>query len=364
MTLESHRRQVQRRQLLGIAAAAAGSATAASLPRTARAQSHPRLTHATWGGGVGKTWKDAFTDAFEAQGGSPVRIIEVPNPEAQLRAQAGNPQYNTAIVTQVQAINLMRDGLIETFSVDEIPEMQNVDRAYWLTTPDNRLAGVTTYFVYYGIAVNKTLAKPADFNSWTQLADPRWKGKLSMTRPIYLSTYDLPIMARATGGSEKRPASGLQLIESMARNVLNMSTSLAQQNTMLIRGEIAAMPFYSGRVWSMRAEGHQDVEMVIPKEGALLVPYIVVVPKGVKNRDATVRWLNYMASAAPQERSAANSGYLPANRKAVMLPAARAGFGAESFQALRAQLYQPDWLYIARHHKETVATIEKMLAKI
>ncbi len=342
--------------------ASAGAAALLALPGAARA--NPRLTHSTWGGGVGKTWIDAFSGDFEKGGGSPVRVIEVPNPEAQLRAQASNPQYNTAVTTQVQAINLMNDGLLETFSLDELPEMKNIDRQYWLTTKDGRLAGVTPYFVYYGIAVNTKVAKAADFESWSALGDPRWKGKLSMTRPIYLATYDLPIMARSLGGSEKQPDGGLKLIDAMSRNVLSMSTSLAQQNTMLIRGEIAAMPFYSGRVWSMRAEGHNDVQMVIPKEGALLIPYIVVAPKGVKDRAATVRWLNYIASAAPQERGAVQSGYVPASSKAVMSAEAKAGFGAESYDALRARLYQPDWNYIADNYKNTVATIEKNLAAV
>ena len=340
------------------------SGAAVALAATPARAAPPRLTHGTWGGGVGKTWKESFTEDFESRGGSAVRVVELPNPEAQIRAQASAPQYNTALCTQVQAIGLMNDGLVETFDPAELPEMANVDRKYWLTTDDGKLAGVTTYFAYYGIAVNSRAADVAAFRSWKSLGDARWRGKLSITRPIYLSTYDLPIMAKATGGSEKDPASGMKLLEAAARNTLNVSTSLAQQNAMLLRGEIVAMPFYSVRVWAMREEGNKDIQMVIPEEGALLVPYVVIAPKGVKDREATRQWLNYVASAPPQLRGAESAGYLPANRTAVMSPKVQAQLGANSFEELRQRLYQPDWKYITAQHKHTVEQLEKMLAGI
>ncbi len=176
------------------------------------------------------------------------------------------PQYHTGIGTFVQGVNLMRDDMLETFSIDELPAMKDIDEKYWLKTPDGRLAGVTPYFAYYGIAVNTNEASVDDFQSWKDLANEKWRGRLGMTRPIYLSTYDLTMFSIAAGGDEMNTAGGMELLTGMARNVLIVSNSLAQQNTMLERGEVAAMPFYSTRVWALNEAGVDYVKMVIPTE--------------------------------------------------------------------------------------------------
>ncbi|GGM12711.1 ABC transporter substrate-binding protein [Pseudooceanicola nanhaiensis] len=351
--------KVTRRQTM---AGLMGAAASLSLPGRLSAQAGPIL-HASWGGGVGDTWTGAFAGPFEAETGTSVRIVEVPNPEAQFRAQAGNPQYHTGIGTFVQGVNLMRDDMLETFDIEEIPAMKNIPEEYWLKTEDGRLAGITPYFAYYGIAVNTDEASIEDFSSWKSLADEKWKGRLGMTRPIYLSTYDLTILSKAAGGDEKNTDGGMKLLEGMSRNVLNVSNSLAQQNTMLERGEVAAMPFYSVRVWSLNEAGVDHVKIVIPDEGALLLPYVVVAPKGVSDRERVAEWLNFIASPEPQERGMEISGYIPANSEAEATDEIRAKLGM-TFQEVKDRLYQPDWGYIAAHQKETVAEIDQMLANL
>ncbi len=341
---------------------ALGTAAALSLPGRLSARTD-QLLHASWGGGTGDTWTHSFATPYQEQSGTAVRVVEVPNPEAQFRAQAGAPQYHTGIGTFVQGVNLMRDDMLETFSIDELPAMKDIDEKYWLKTPDGRLAGVTPYFAYYGIAVNTNEASVDDFQSWKDLANEKWRGRLGMTRPIYLSTYDLTMFSIAAGGDEKNTAGGMELLTGMARNVLIVSNSLAQQNTMLERGEVAAMPFYSTRVWALNEAGVDYVKMVIPTEGSLLLPYAVFAPKGVKDREQVAEWLNYCASAAPQESGMAYSGYIPANANAVATDDIKAKLGMD-YTDLRAKLYQPDWGYIAEHQKETVAAIDQMMSTL
>ena len=351
--------KLTRRQTL---AGALGASAALSLPNRLFAQSG-QILHASWGGGVGDTWTKAFAEPYTADTGTDVRIVELPNPEAQFRAQAGNPQYHTGIGTFVQGVNLMRDDMLETFSIDEIPNMKNIDEKYWLKTEDGRIAGVTPYFAYYGIAVNTNEASVEDFQTWKNLADPKWESRLGMTRPIYLSTYDLTILSKTAGGDEYNTDGGMELLKGMAKNVLNVGNSLAQQNTMLERGEVAAMPFYSVRVWALNEAGVDYVKIIIPDEGALLLPYVIVAPKGVQDREMVAKWLNYIASAAPQERGMAASGYIPANDQAEATEEILGKLGM-GYQELRAKLYQPDWGHIADNQKETVAAIDQMLAEL
>lgn len=319
------------------------------------------LTMATWGGGVGAAWREAFAEPFAKETGIAVKIVEVPTPEAQVRAQKNDPKFNAALSSLFEAAQMHSDGLLETFEMSDFPALANVPEKYLLKTSDGKLLGVSTYFAYYGIAVNTDLAKPEAFSSWKALGDAAWKGKLSITRPVYSSAYDLTIMSVAMGGSERDTTKGMDLLKGLAGNALAMYSSMAQMNQLLQRGEVAAAPYYSTRVWQMQRSGQNNVQMVIPKEGALLLPYVVVVPKGAKSRDSYMAWLNYVAQPQGQERIADIAGYLPLNATAKLSADAERMLG-QPLPALLEQLYQPDWNYIAASRKERLEAVEKAMA--
>ena len=321
------------------------------------------LTMATFGGGVDKTWESAFAQPFAAASGINVKIVPVPSPEAQLRNQASRAQYNVALVTYPQAANLLKDGLIETFATADMPSSAQTDPKYLMRAPDGRLAGASPYFMFYGIAFNTGQAKKGDFQSWSDLADPKWKGRLALTRPIYLSSYDLPIMAISKGGSEKDIEPGGELLRKIAPNALTQYSSIAHMNGLLTRGEIAAGPYYSGRVWQLRREGAKDVDIVIPREGALMIPYIVVVPKGAKELPAVKKWLDFISTAQPQVRALELGGYFRLNQTARMPEALEKDMGF-TLQELLPKLHQPDWAVISAADKERTNLAEQILAGV
>tara|TARA_R110001599_G_scaffold89410_5_gene236663 strand:+ start:300 stop:1343 length:1044 start_codon:yes stop_codon:yes gene_type:complete len=321
------------------------------------------ITMATFGGGVEKTWESAFAQPFTASTGINVKIVPVPSPEAQLRNPAARAQYDVALVTYPQAANLLRDGLIQTFSGAELPDTADTNAKYLMKDKDGKLAGASPYFMYYAIAFNSTQASKSDFQSWSDLANPKWKGKLALTRPIYISSYDLPIMAIAQGGSEKDIEPGVELLKKIAPNVLTQYSSIAHMNGLLTRGEIAAGPYYSGRVWQIRREGAKDVDITIPKEGALMIPYIVVVPKSSKNLTAVKKWLGFMSTAQPQVRALELGGYFPLNQDAEMPPEMQKEMGFTMKQLL-SKLHQPDWSVIAAADRDRTNLAEKVIAGV
>src|SRR5690606_32774059 len=151
-----------------------------------------------------------------ALAGINVKIVPVPSPEAQLRNPAARSQYHVALVTYPQAANLLKDGLIETFNDADLPATAETNPKYLMKSKEGQLAGASPYFMFYAIAINTEQAKKSDFQSWSDLADPKWKGKLALTRPIYLSSYDMPIMAISRGGSERDIAPGVELLKRIA----------------------------------------------------------------------------------------------------------------------------------------------------
>ena len=149
---------------------------------------------AVWGGGGANTWREAFIKQFNPGNGSTIKMVEVPNPAGALRSPAAASQYNLALVTYFEAIALSNAGLIESFDDKQLPGIGDVDPKFLTKDKAGRHVGLPAYFTYYGIAFNTDLAKAQDFASWQGLADPKWKGKLSLTRPVYLAPSDAVIM--------------------------------------------------------------------------------------------------------------------------------------------------------------------------
>ena len=338
-------------------------ATLLSIGATAGPANAQKISMATWGGGVGETWRNSFAKLFQEATGTPVTVTEVPNPEAQVRAQKGAPQYNAVIATYFEAANMNKDGLIETFDAADFPEIKNIAEKYRLVDEKGRLLGMPVYFMYYGIALNTDNAKPAEMTSWHDLAKPKWRGQLALNRPIYASTYDLTVLAYATGGDEKKIEPGMKLYEQIAQNGMTAFSSMAQMNQLLTRGEVAAGAYYSTRIWQMKREGLTNVDFVIPKEGALMLPYLVVVPKGAPDMTTAKKWLDFIGKADPQLKATEISGYMPLNETAVLPPALEEIVGMP-LAVLKPKLIQPDWTYIAEKQKERVAFVEKTIAGI
>ena len=340
--------------------ALACAAAMTCLAGTAAAQ---ELTMAVWGGGGANTWREAFIKQFSPAEKFTIKMVDVPNPAGGLRSPAAASQYNLALVTYFEAIALSKAGLIESFDDNQLTGIKDVDPKYLTRDKAGRHVGLPVYFTYYGIAYNTDLAKAEDFASWQGLADAKWKGKLSLTRPVYLAPYDAVIMAKAMGGSEKDIDPGFKLLERIVPNVLATYTSLAHMNTLLTRGEVAAVPFYASRVWALRRQGAANVEVAMPKEGVLMLPYVVVVPKGAKHQDKALVWLNYIAGAEPQLRAAALDGWLPMNAKVKLPDELQKTFG-RPYEEIVRNLYSPDWNVVVDHNEARVDRAEKLLSGV
>lgn len=340
-----------------------GALAATPLAQPALAQAPAPVVMAVWGGGGALVWRESFVPEFTASTGIPIRIVEVPNTAGALRSPVANTQYNLALVTYFEAIELARAGMIETFAPMELPGLQEVDPRYHPRTRNGNLAGMPVYFTVYGIAFNTSLAKAEDFASWNGLADPRWRGRIAITRPVYAASYDLVIMARARGGDERNVAPGMELLRAVAENSLTTYSSLAHMNSLLTRAEVAAVPYYGSRVWSLRRQGATDIDIALPQEGVLMLPYVIVAPKGMRNKDAALRWMNHTGAASGQAKAAAMDGWLPMNRS-VDLPQDVERVTRMPLSAIREKLYAPDWNVVVENQEARMDEIERMMAGI
>ena len=318
------------------------------------------IIHATWGGGGAAVLRDHFQAQFSQRTGIAARMAEVPNTAGLVRSPTAS-QYNVVEVTYFEAIGLAKSRLLETFEDSEIPAIAQLPRELVVRNAQGKIVGLSTHFAYYGIAYNTTLAKASDFQSWNDLADPRWRGRLAVTRPVYATSYDLTIMAHANGGSASDVRPGLAPLRAMFANALTTYTSLAHMNTLLARAEVTAVPFYSTRVWNLRREGQTTIDMVIPREGALMLPYVVVVPKGSADRAQTIAYLNALLDAETRTRLSAQNGSIPSNNQATLSPEVETTLGMSRADLMK-RMYIPDWNAVVGQYEERLDQVEQIAA--
>jgi putative spermidine/putrescine transport system substrate-binding protein len=351
---------ISRRALLKSSLGAAAVAESVGMSRLAKAAAPAKLNMTIYSG-VQNAWDEGFGKGFTAKTGNNIQFIESDHPRTAVQSTKGMGTYDLALGGYYDAAYLLKDGLIETFSPEQLPFIKDLPSEYVFRAPDGRIAGVGVYFTYFGIAYNNKLVKADDFSSWTALADPKWKGRISLNRPSTAAAYDLPMLAKVAGGDERDVTKGYDLIRAVVKNSLTPYSSMSQMSQLLDRGEVVAGSYYLTRVWAMKGDGDEDVDITIPKEGALLLPYLVMVPKGTKQFDAALSFLEYASTPEPQIRAMDVSGYVPLNPH-VQLPAPLIKQLGMSPPELLKKLYSPDWNVIADHFDERLSQLEQIYA--
>ncbi|MEC7258140.1 MAG: extracellular solute-binding protein [Pseudomonadota bacterium] len=338
------------------------TAAAIALIASLASQTQAEVIHATWGGGGARTLADYVQKPFSEQSGIETRVAEVPNTAGAVRSPTAS-QYNAVTVTFFEGVGLSGTDLLEGFTDAEIPEVKNLPPEVVIRNDEGLIVGIPTYFAYYGIVYNSDLASAEDFASWNDLADPKWKGKLAITRPVYAAAYDLTMYAHANGGDAANIEPGVETLKGLISNALTTYTSLAHMNTLLGTGEVTAVPFYSTRVWHLQNEGQKNIKITIPKEGGLMLAYAVVSPKGAGNREETAKYLNYLASAESQVAVSVHGGGIPTNNTA-KLPQEYLDTLGTTREALMKQMYVPDWKTVWDNHEERINMVEQIMSQV
>lgn len=350
----------RRKSIVGLAAWAAAAAMEA-LPTIAGAADKATLRFCSDSSAVSKDWKEAYGNDFTQRGGAPIEFVDVPNSAAAVIGSSGRGTYDLAYLTYIAAIMLSERGALETFDESLFPKMKNIPERYKLRDKAGKLVAIGAYQAWYGIAFNRSAAKEDDFDSWKKLADPKWKGKLALNRPMWTAAYDLTILSHAVGGTDGNVESAVPLFKGIARNAVTSYTSNSQMAQLLGRKEIVGGPYYSHRIATLQREGQSDLAMAIPKEGVLSLPYCIGVPKGTKNRDAAIAFLRYMMEEEPMRRISNLESVITMDPSIALTPEQEKKLGMR-FEQLSAKIYAPDWRVVYDHWKERTATCEQIFS--
>ncbi len=276
------------------------------------AQAGGELVIGTFGGSFAEDTKKCHVDVFERLTGAKgiLTLGSSVDMAAKIRATANNPEIDVAYMDISIAKQIKAEGLLETLDFASLKSYPNV--ASQAFDVDNQF--VTFMTAATVIAYNpKVITTPPD--SWQDLFDPKYAGKISIGDITGTSgMHFLIAVNRMKGGSLDNQDAGLAAIKELMPNVVMLYTQADQIVQLFERGEIVMAPWYPDRIGSAADKG-VPVAVAYPKEGAVGIQPTASVPKGSKNKDLAMKFLDVLLSAEGQKCFAENKYAGPVNTK-------------------------------------------------
>lgn len=255
-----------------------------------------QLVVATFGGSFAEDTKTCHIGAFEKTTGATVVLAfgSSVDTAAKIRATAGNPEIDVAYMDSSIAAQIHGEGLLEKLPFEDLRNHGDVasqafnDQSTYATF----MTGATV------IAYNpKLVNKPT---SWKDLFDPEHAGKIALGDITGTSgLHFLLAVNRMNGGSLDNQDAGMDAIKGLMPNVTMLYTQADQLVSLFEREEIVMAPWYPDRAGSA-ADAGVSVAVAYPKEGAVGIQPTVSVPKGSKNVDLAMKYIDILLSAEGQ----------------------------------------------------------------
>ncbi|MGA2551543.1 MAG: ABC transporter substrate-binding protein [Burkholderiaceae bacterium] len=244
---------------------------------------------------------------------------------AQLVAEQASPVADVSYLGITAGIEAKKKGVTAPYKPPfwaEIPEGLKDPDGYWFTIHTGTL----------GFMVNRDALKGKPVpRSWRDLLKPEYKGMIGFLDPAsaFVGYVGAVAMNQAMGGTLDDFEPGFRFLKALQKNepIVPKQTAYARN----LSGEIPILLDYDFDAYRARYKDAANVEFVIPSEGTVVVPYVMVLVKNAPNaangkkvldfvlsNSGQARWANaYLRPIRPQTASQeAQSHFLPASEYA------------------------------------------------
>jgi putative spermidine/putrescine transport system substrate-binding protein len=278
------------------------------------AKAQETLVISIWGG----SWRDLVAETaakkFTAETGAKVEFITGGTIDRLNKAKLakGSPENDVNFTTSHVGWLYANDGLYETLDLAKVPNAANL-------LPQARISpyhiGVWAYV--YTIGYRPDLVKGIKFESWEDLWKPELKGKLAA--PDFDPSHLIAVAAMLSGGNAKTWEKGQEKLKALKPNFKAFYTNDANSQQLIASGETPVQVILSMNAHYMIGQG-VPIEVVIPKEGAILGIDTVAIMKGTKKSDLAYKFINILLDPAIQAEAAKIKRASPAVNNAKLDP--------------------------------------------
>ena len=245
-----------------------------------------KLVVSIWGG----SWRDMVADIvakkFTAETGAEVEFITGGTIDRLNKAKLAkdNPESDLNFTTSHVGWLYVSDTLYERIDLSRIPNARSlVDEAK--ISPYH----LGTWAYVYTIGYRPDLVKGVKFDSWADLWKPEIKGKLAA--PDFDPSHIIAVAAMLSGADAASWQKGEQKLKELKPSFKAFYTNDANSQQLIANGETPVQVILSMNAHYMISQG-VPIEVVIPKEGAILGVDTVAIMKGSKKVDLAYKFIN------------------------------------------------------------------------
>jgi putative spermidine/putrescine transport system substrate-binding protein len=254
------------------------------VPMQATAQD--KLVVSVWGGSWREMVDNLIGKKFTAATGVPVECItggtiDRLNKE---KLAKGNPESDITFTTSHVGWLYANDGLYETLDLKKVSNASNLVQQAKISPYH-----IGTWAYVYTIGYRPDLLKGAAFESWADLWKPDIKGKLAA--PDFDPSHLIVVSAMLSGGDAATWEKGQAKLRELKPNFKAFYTNDANSQQLIANGETPVQVILSMNAHYMAGEG-VPIQLVIPKEGAVLGIDTVAIMKGSKKAELAYKFIN------------------------------------------------------------------------
>lgn len=233
---------------------------------------------------------------FEEETGISVVYEEFLTPEAMYtKYKNGSVSYDLICCSDYMLDKMIREEEVEPIDYHAMKDVKNIGETYWEMSesfdPERRYT-LPYYWGTVGILYNPTMMN-YEPDSWDALWDPDYRNNIIMQNSVRDSF--IPALIRQ-GDSINTTAEGAlrNALEDLKKQKELVQSYLVDEVRDDMANEQAAMALiYSGEA-SLATEYNEDLCYVVPKEGSNIWMDSWVIPKGGKNYQGAVRFLDFL----------------------------------------------------------------------
>jgi putative spermidine/putrescine transport system substrate-binding protein len=209
---------------------------------------------------------------------------------SQLLAEKNNPVADAVYYGVSFGILAKQKGVVEPYKPknwDKIPAGLKDPDGYWFAIH----SGTIGFFVN----VDALDGAPVP-QSWKDLLKPEYRGMVGYLDPTsaFVGYASAVAVNQAMGGSLDNFTPGINYFKALAKNrpIVPKQTSYAR----VLSGEIPILLDYDFNAYRAKYKDKAHVQFVIPKEGTIVVPYVMSSVKGAPHRANGHKVLDFVLS--------------------------------------------------------------------
>ncbi|MEI8595619.1 extracellular solute-binding protein [Photobacterium sp. Hal280] len=285
----------------------ASAACAATLVSGSVNAADEELVFMNWGPYISTELREQFTK----ETGIKVIYSTYESNETMYAKLKAHPEGYDLVVPSTYFVAKMRDeGMLQKIDKSKLSNFKNLDPNY-LNKPfdPNNEYSIPHVLGITGLAVNTEMYDPADFDSWEDLWDPKYRGQLMLmddTREVH--HIALKILGYSGNTTDpKQIAEAYEKLKELMPNVLVFNSDNPAAPYMA--GEVGLGMLWNGSAAAAQREG-LPIELVWPKEGGIYWVDNLSITSNAKNIEAAHKMIDFLLRPDVAAKISEETGYL------------------------------------------------------